>query len=203
MTRLIANLISWIFHPLLIPSYLFTAVSLHYPTVLQTVVPGYWIFLLMLLLTGVLPALNIFLLRMMGSVKDLEMPDRKDRIFPFLLVAFIYGMVAYLFYSKYPAPGILSLLYILCILTLLALIINFYIKLSIHALSIVCATAVLTTLALQEGSGNVLFPVIFGWLASGLVMSSRLALDAHTLKEVTLGGSVGLIGGVAGTLFFF
>lgn len=203
MIRFAANLISWIFHPLLIPSYLFTALSLHYPSVLQTVVPGFWIFLLMLLLTGILPALNILLLRMMGNLRDLDMPDRNDRVLPFLMVATIYGLVAYLFYTKYPAPGILSLLYILCILTLLSLIINFFIKLSIHALSNVCATAVLTTLALQEGSGQLIFPVILGWLASGLVMSSRLALEAHTLKEIFIGATVGFIGGTAGTLFFF
>ena len=203
MIRFAANLISWIFHPLLIPSYLFTALSLHYPSVLQTVVPGFWIFLLMLLLTGILPALNILLLRMMGNLRDLDMPDQNDRVLPFVMVATIYGLVAYLFYTKYPAPGILSLLYILCTLTLLSLIINFFIKLSIHALSNVCATAVLTTLALQEGSGQLIFPVILGWLASGLVMSSRLALEAHTLKEIFIGAAVGFIGGTAGTLFFF
>jgi len=50
---------------------------------------------------------------------------------------------------------------------------------------------------------SLLWPTAFTILATGLVMSSRLLLDAHTPREVMYGSVVGFVVGFFGMIILF
>lgn len=51
--------------------------------------------------------------------------------------------------------------------------------------------------------GDLLLPVTWLIVLAGVVMSARLFLQAHTLRETLLGAAVGLSTGLAGMMILF
>ena len=104
MIRTAASLVSWVLHPLLMPAVVFLVIASVNPSLIQLYIPPFWIFTVILVLTGILPALNMVLFRMMGTISSLHLPERKDRLMPFMVITMVYLAVTYLFFSKHPSP---------------------------------------------------------------------------------------------------
>lgn len=203
MMRVLANTLSWILHPLWMPFYLFMALALHAPGFLGDNVPGITLAVIILVMTGILPAFNLILFRILGTIPDLRLADRKDRIMPFMFITMIYAGVTYLFYAQYPIPSAFNLLLLTASASMTAAVFTLFIKISIHALS---ASAVASTLILIEASpagGELFWPALLSVALGGLVMSARLYLNAHNLKEIAAGSGVGIFFAIAGELLLF
>ena len=101
MSTKIANLVSIVFHPLLLATYLFMAFVLVDPMVILP--PGYnklaqWLVVLVVCLTTfVIPALSIVMLKFTGNIRSLHLKNRKERLVPFFYITLFYGFTAYYF----------------------------------------------------------------------------------------------------------
>lgn len=152
--------------------------------------------------TFFIPALNIWLFRILGNISSLQLESQHERKQPFIFVSVMYVIVAYIFYMKLPfSSSFNKLMFIVAALVVTATIITFFIKVSVHSLAMGGWIGIL--LPLVKFSPDLLWPTAAVITLTGLVISSRLILNAHTLRETTIGSIAGLIVGYGGMMLLF
>jgi membrane-associated phospholipid phosphatase len=204
----LARIISFIFHPLLMATYLLILMALTLPAALDPLKPEKFLtfIILIFIVTFVLPVLNLGIFRVFGTIDSFTLKERKQRILPFLFISVIYVSITYVFYSKYRFglnDNILRIMIIMDLLVLVATLVTFFFKVSVHSMGIwgLVGIALLLT---KISEVNTLFYATIGLiLLAGVVMASRLQLDAHTPREVIWGGVLGLATSMAGMLILF
>jgi hypothetical protein len=203
MLRILAHIISYLFHPLLMPTYLFGIIAYFAPAIFQY--PTLLLFILAIVfgLTAVVPALNILMFRVTGTIKSIHMPTREERITPFFFISILFIGIAILFYLKVPIPVAVKFISICAVLVCLVAISTRFFKVSAHAVAMAGLTGVLLALAAFSDANVLMIPAVVAIVLTGLVMSSRLLLMAHTLEEVSWGGVMGFAVGFAGVIILF
>lgn len=191
------------FHPLLMTTYLFLLLLYYLPVMLQPIKPSLWIILLIFVTTFALPAINFVMLRLTGSIRDLTMPQRGQRILPFIFISVIYVFVTLMFYWKFPVPNLLKLMSIISALLVFATIVTFFYKISVHSLAMWGAIGMLLPMNKVSEENTLLIPTAIVIVVAGFVMSSRLALNAHDTKEVLVGSVSGFVIGFFGMIILF
>ncbi len=191
-----AKLISILFHPLLLATYLFGLLSFTLPSALDPIQSnGYKSFILLIFLaTFLLPVLNLFIFKLFGSLPSITMHTRQERVVPFTFIAILYGLVTYLFYARFRvglSDNILKLMLIIDLLILIATLITIFYKLSVHSLAVWGFLGILIPLNKVSENGLLLVPTVVLLVIAGLVMSSRLQLQAHSIREIVVGSLVG------------
>jgi len=176
----IAKFISMIAHPpvISIPTFIILNYFLAGPE--QFVVPT----LISITFGALLPILtSLILIKKMNT--DLDITDRTKRTMPLILAICSY-LLGFLVLLWFGAPAIVSVLMLVYgTNTLLILIINFYWKISIHAMGIAGPTA---AFIFTFGLVGVIIGLIIPF-----VMWSRLKLKKHTLSQVIAGSVLGLL----------
>lgn len=206
--NLLARIVSVLFHPLLLATYMFALFSLSFPAGLDPLKEdGYWNFVFLIFcVTFLLPALNIGIFRTFGSIKSLAMEERQERIIPFSFIAILYGVLTYLFYSRTRIglnDNLLKFLIIIDVLVIVATLVTVFYKVSVHSMAIWGLIGILLPLNKVSEDGALLFPTIVAIVLAGLVMTARLQLDAHTPREVMIGGVLGFGISFAAMIFMF
>jgi hypothetical protein len=138
-----------------------------------------------------------------GTIQNLHMPTRRERIAPFLFITLLYIGVTALTYFKVPIPIVVKLMVVSTLLVAAVSASVFFIKISAHAVGIAGLTGILLALAAFYSVNSLMLPAIGSVMLSGLVMSGRLALNAHTIQEITWGGVLGFAIGFGGVLMLF
>jgi hypothetical protein len=203
-----ARIISFLFHPLLMATYLLILLGLTLPAALDPLQPeNYWTFIaLIFIVTFVLPVLNLSIFRFFGTIDSFTLKDRKQRIIPFFFISLIYVAITYVFYSKYQFEwndNLLKLMMIIDLLVLVATLVTLFFKVSVHSIGIWGLVGI-TLLLTKISEVQTLFHVSLGLiLLAGLIMSSRLQLGAHTPREVMWGSVLGLATSLLGMLVLF
>lgn len=201
--RGVAKVISAVFHPLLMTTYLFLLLIFFLPVVLQPARPSLWIIMLIFVTTFALPAVNFLMLRLTGSISDLSMPNRQQRILPFIFISAIYVFVTVMFYWKFPIPNLLRLMMIISSMVVCATVVTLFYKLSIHSLALWGAVGMLLPMNKVSEVNGLLIPTAIVIVIAGLVMSARLALNAHTPREILVGSVTGFSIGFFGMIILF
>lgn len=195
--NLISRLLSWVFHPLIVPSYLFYFLNEISGGPLRSGLPSDWLFLMMLILTGIAPALNLLMLKLLGLITSLHLRRREERFIPGMMTTALYTMEAWMVWSKWPNSGIVNGLILMCIVAAAGTALSLWKKVSIHAMSMTSATTILLWYGLTVNLSPA-DPPVAAIVLSGMVMSGRLILGAHTSEEVALGGTGGVAASLAG-----
>ena len=206
--RLLLRIISFVFHPLLFATYLFSLFAWVYPPALFPITPRSFSGVLMLigLTTFILPAINVYFFKAFGTISSVSMPLRRERIAPFLMISLLYGVVTYLLYSKIGLAWqdpFMKFLLIIDALVLSSFIVTLFMKASIHSLSISGITVMLITLNTMVENGSLFYPMVVAIFLSGLIMTSRLYFKLDTPKEIAVGTGVGILVSLIGMLYFF
>lgn len=195
---------SGLFHPLLMASYLSTLLLLQAPELLPrvpaSIAPQF--LLIVFVITFLMPSVSILLLRSFSVISNLEVTERKERIWPFLFIGFYYLAATYLFAEKLDmGPLFMLVMASVSILILLLTALTTFVKVSIHAAAIWCGIGYVAAIAMY-------FPVNLGYtiyaliVAGGLTCASRLYLGYHTPKEVWLGTILGITYGLGVIVVF-
>jgi hypothetical protein len=193
-----ARIVSVLFHPLLLATYLFGLFTLTLPAGLDPLKEdGHWNFVLLIFcVTFILPALNMMIFKSFGTIKSLALDQRRERIIPFSFIAILYTVVTYLFYARTRIgihDNLLKFLIIIDLLVLIATIITFFYKVSVHSMAIWGLIGILVPLNKISEEGMLFYPTIAAIAIAGLIMTSRLQLNAHTPREVMVGAISGLM----------
>ncbi|ADZ08295.1 phosphoesterase PA-phosphatase related protein [Methanobacterium lacus] len=175
-----AKFISMVAHPpvISIPTFIILNYFLAGPD--QFIVPT-----IISIIFGALIPISTSLILIKKMHTDLDITDRTKRTVPliFAICSYLLGFLMLLWYG---APDIVSVLMLIYgTNTLLILIINFYWKISIHAMGIAGPTAAFIFTFGPLG-------IIVG-LIIPLVMWSRLKLKKHTPSQVIAGSLLGLL----------
>jgi len=152
-----------------------------------------WRFMSMIFMTTFLiPLMGILLLKFTRNITNLNMEDRKERIFPFLFNAIFYAATTYLFWEKFRFPNLVTIILLSITLSIVLLtIITIWWKISAHAIAIAGATGIYLALLVKGEPSNFYYAVAVSFLFCGLVGSARLKLSAHDSKQVWLGFLIG------------
>ena len=204
--KLLAQFVSWVFLPILMPIYALV-IAMYIPSIeagfyqertlyflhptLKLAVIG-----MFALFSFFAPAISLVLLKRSKLISNLEIDNRNERSIPILITALYCGILAWFLIAKTP-KGMLPLsIPILPIGAFLAILttalINRYDKISLHALGVGMYFGFL----IAYYQTQVLFPlfiVLISALVSGLILSSRMYLGKHTLKQSLMGYSLGFI----------
>lgn len=153
--------------------------------------------------TFLIPLLSISMLKFSGSISSFKLENREERIMPFSFVSIFYGLTTYLFVFKIQVNEIIALLLVATtILVIVLTIMTFWVKVSIHAAGISGVVGFFLVFGLKFPDSIALYPLLILMICSGMVMSARLQLNAHSPKEILAGMCTGL-GICFGTLYWF
>jgi hypothetical protein len=207
MNNLFARLVSYIFHPLLLPTYLFLLLSSALPSALMPFATAQHLTIigLLFLMTFALPVISLGIFRIFGVVQSYHMIERKERILPFLMISVIYVSVTYMFYTKQLgfSDNFFKLMLVIDLLVLVATFFTFFFKVSVHSIAIWGIVGIILPLNKVSEMNSLFYPTVVSILLAGIIMSSRLKLNAHSPREVMIGGAIGLASSVAGMFVLF
>ena len=189
-----AHIISVVFHPLLMPSYLFLFIITFASALLQPLHRSsfFQVLVVIFLVTFIIPAISIGTLRLSNFISDFKLQNRNQRITPFLFITCFYGISAYMFYAKLNLNNLIFLIFATTTILLLALtIITFFWKISIHGAGIGGTIGFIVALSYAYPISH--FALVFApiVLIAGLIVYSRLTLNAHTPLQVYSGLALG------------
>jgi hypothetical protein len=206
--NILARVISIVFHPLLMATYLLGLLLFFLPAALYPItIASQWSFLLLIfIMTFVLPAINISLLRILGTITSFTMIERHERIRPFFLITIIYCFVTYIFLWKTGIStddNIFKLLLIIDCLVIAATVITFFYKISVHSIGIMGILGIIIPLNRLAENNALFIPTLAIIVIAGLVMSARLQLNSHSSREVWWGALTGFSLGFLGMMIFF
>ncbi len=189
-----AKYISYIFSPFLIPAY--CAMTALWATKLSAAPVGARLSsaVVILLLTCLLPWATMLGAMRIGKITDTDVSKRKQRIYLYPVAITAYLLCA-LYLSKVHAPSWLSGTYLgMGISAIIAFIVNFRWKISVHGTACGCLLAFMFYIAINHLSDLFFMPWLsVAVLITGTVASSRLILKSHTMAQVIAGISTGLI----------
>jgi len=192
MEERIARMFTIVFHPLFIPFYMLlillnvnTFFAMMIPIKAKLLLTG-----LVFLTTILLPLLIVFLLYRLKLVKSFYLQSREERIYPLLAVAVFYYLTYYMLKS-FPISFIFSY-YMLgsTFLTILAMIISFYRKISLHMIGIGGMVGLLMGLSLNLSLDLTWF-VISAIILGGFLGFARIQSNSHKPSEIYSGFLVG------------
>jgi hypothetical protein len=190
----LARIVSVVFHPIFMPLY-GLIILLSAPTFL-----GYLpaeikkIMVLIVLVNNVcLPLALIWLFRYRNLISSYNIEDRRERTIPLLTASILYCTTSFIVFN-YQIPFFLkSFIFATSVVSIIVSMINFWWKISIHAVGAGALTATVLVLSLK------MYTPLTWYLAAviltgGMVLSSRLRLNSHNPSQVWIGFLTGLLG---------
>jgi hypothetical protein len=188
----LARLLSYLLHPLLMPTVsLWLGLRLD-PHLGYFIAPeDRWKVLLMVaLMTIAFPLTSALLLLRAGLISSLEMPGRRERIAPYALSLMYYGMTAYLLARTPLHPMAQGLFTGAALALLLTTLITMRWKISAHMVGIGGCLGALVALNQAHALGALL-PIGAVIVAAGALGTSRLLTSDHTAGQVYAGAALG------------
>ncbi|HJS54606.1 MAG TPA: hypothetical protein VJ765_08690 [Chitinophagaceae bacterium] len=200
--KILANIISYVFHPLFIPLYL---------TYFIIEVRSYqfdglsdWIRLTKLLKVAVsctfLPLVTVLLLRGLKFIDSVFLRTQRDRIIPYVICMIFYFWNWYTFKNIHDVKDLVSSSMAIFNASVFGFLANITMKVSMHAIAVGVMTTFIALLAFNE-SISMSFYLSVAVLISGLVSTSRLIVSDHTPKEIYFGLFIGIFSQLAAHFF--
>jgi len=222
MLKSLAQVLSFIFHPLLIVTYMLVLLLLINPYLFGVNSIGdkqsKLLILQVFLSTFFIPAFAVAMLRFTGMIKSMEMKTRQERIGPYIITGMFYIWMFRNFLGSDQVPTAFSSFLLGASIGLfIAFFINIFSKISAHAVGMgglvgmVVITMLLfsyetftihsTIIGIVEMSMNGI--LVFVIVMAGMVGSARLLLGAHEPLDLYGGYLVGFASQFIALRFLF
>lgn len=194
MNRNVALGISGLFHPVFVNLFGLLAIVFLSPYLSLGLTPNAKFFYIafMFVTAGVLPILAVLVMRLLGKVQSVLLDVQDERNIPYLITASVY-LFDYYFLSRMHTPSLLRAYILACACIVVAVvIINHFYKISVHGASLGALVAILLTLA-QAPLFDLRYTLLLTFIFSGITLSARLFLHAHTFGQVISGWALGFV----------
>lgn len=222
MLKPLAQVVSILFHPLLIVTYMLVLLLLINPYLFGVYSIGdkfsKLLILQVFLSTFFIPGFAVAMLRFTGLINSLEMKTKQERIGPYVITGMFYIWMFRNFLGNAQVPAAFSAFLLGAAIGLfIAFFINIFSKISAHAVGMggLLAMVVITLLLFSHdtflvnlGSGGT-YEVSMYWvlmltvLLAGLVGTCRLILQAHEPTDLYGGYLVGFVSQFIALRFMF
>ena len=197
------KLISYVFHPLFIPSYIFYLLIRVFPFEFAGInqwelnmktFSVFW-------MTAFFPGFAVFLLWRLKFIDNIYLRTQKERIIPFFITMFFYWWMYYLSRNFTDQPIVLKFFYFgIFISTSIGVIINNFIKISLHGMAMGGALTAIILFSLFYNA-PISIIILVAILLTGLVSTARLLVSNHSTLEIYTGLIVGAICQIAAYYF--
>lgn len=206
--NILARIISYVFHPLLMGTYLFALMVILLPAALYPINASSQLLFLTLFfaITVVLPVCLISFLKIFGSIKSFTLESRQERVLPFFMILILYTTFTYLLTYQNKIDfhdNIFKFLLIIDFLVLAGVLFTLFYKVSIHAIGIMGLAGILLPLNKESDNTLLLWITIGVVVLAGIIMAARLQLNAHTPRQVLVGAISGFLIGFFGIILLF
>ncbi len=218
MLRTTAQILSIVFHPLLMVTYMLMLLLVinPYQFGVNKMAEQWKLVLMVFLSTFVMPFFAVFMMKSLNMVKSMELEDRYERIGPYILTGVFYIWMFLNFKNNQliPKPLVITMLGS-TIALFLAFFFNNFTKISAHAAGMggLVGMALINTLffnfdtftmnlgplGMYEVSTN--FVLMAMIILAGFVCSARLILGAHNEKQLYTGFGIGFVAQFIAMLF--
>jgi hypothetical protein len=193
--RVIAKAISYIFHPLFIPTYIFLWLVLRFPFEFAGITPMGLFFrkITVFWMTAFFPAFSVFLLWRLKFIDSIFLKTQKERIIPYVITMIFYWWMWYLSRNFSDQPFALRFFFLgIFFATVPGMMLNNFFKISMHAMGIGGAIIfILLTCFYYQTYLGADISLIF--LVTGLVCTARFIASDHTNLEIYSGIIVGAL----------
>jgi len=198
--KITAKIVSYILHPLFIPTYIFLWLTLRFSVNFDDITAAGLTFktISVFLNASFFPAFAVFLLWRLKFIESNFLRTQKDRIIPYIITMIFYWWLWYLSRSFTDQPDALKYFYFGIFLnTVFGLLINNFIKISMHAMGAGTSVAfvILSCLHYQTFLGADITVAI---ILAGIICTARMLLDQHSSAEIYTGLLIGVIGQLLG-----
>ncbi len=193
MENKIAQIISYLFHPLLMLVYgLIVLLNINsYVSMMLTTNGKLYILGIAFIMGVIFPLSFMFFLLKSKVIKSFAMESKEERTVPYLMSGVFYYFIFYLF-KEINVPALFYVFVLNCTLViLLTLLINFWWKISVHMIAIGGIIGTLIGISIKY-SMNLMIIISILFLISGLIGFSRLKLNAHYPAQIYSGFLLGL-----------
>ena len=203
VVKYVAHLLSYVLHPLFIPTYFFLFLMQVLP--FEFVGITEWQLKMRLFsvawLTAFFPAFAVFLLWRLKLSDSIFLRTQKERIIPYVITMFFYWWMYYLSRNFTDQPIALKFFYLgIFVASAIGMTVNNFMKVSLHAMGIAGLTTSVILVSVFYPVNNAVW-VLLAILLTALVISARLVVSDHTKKELIVGLFIGVFTQVAAYLW--
>ncbi|MCO6464934.1 MAG: hypothetical protein J5I52_12385 [Saprospiraceae bacterium] len=221
MSRISAQMVSYIMHPLFMVGYMLLFLIQANPYIFGfSDAKAKGLVLISVFTIAILfPMIAILLMKALGLISSIEMPDKKERIGPLIVTGLFYLWLYVNIRNNDNIPLAFSFFMLgSTIAVFMALIINSFIKISLHTIAAGGFLMAMLILVYDVTYGFVDFPVAFlGFefrlsdrmilvivsLLAGVTGTARLYLKSHLKDEIYLGYLIGIFSQLVAYRIFF
>ncbi|MDP1623373.1 MAG: hypothetical protein Q8M08_13655 [Bacteroidales bacterium] len=190
----LARAISYVFHPLLIPScilaLMMTLDNFQYRSLPFTY--NLALFGVVFLTTVLFPLFLIWILYHLRMISSVFMVNKEERFYPIFAISVFYYLTYFILKGVHPATIFSYYMLGATLLAILSMMMNFYRKISLHMIGIGSFTGLFLGLSLNFGL-NLHVEIFSGILASGIIGFARLKLNSHHQTEIYSGFVMGVV----------
>ncbi len=200
--RLLAKIISYIFHPLFIPVYL--AYFIMQVRSYEFAGLDDWNRTLKLLVFIVscsfVPLVTVLLLRGLNFIDSIFLKTQKDRIAPYIICMIFYFSVWYWFKKNHEIKDLLSMSMAVFNASVFGFLVNIFMKVSMHAIAVGVMCTFIALLGFTD-TVSYSFYLSVAVLIAGVVCTSRLIVSDHSPIEIYFGFLIGVFSQLAAHYF--
>ena len=193
--RVVAHLLSWIFHPLFIPLYVTIFLSYLHPYAFVALSERGKVFRLIFVFvnTALFPGMAVFLMWRLKLTQSIFLRTQKERIIPYAAGMVFYFWAWYVSRSLQDSEKVFTGFLFGSFLTVIAAwMANIYFKISMHAMAIGgMAFFILWVSFTQDGTSG-LYPSLV-LLIAGMVCTARMIVSDHRPVEIYSGLLIGIL----------
>jgi len=206
MRRELAESFSLSFHPLFIPLYSLLFIFVLPIFEVQALGPRFQVSLAVMtgLMTIGLPIFSMRMLKKHGIIDSYFLKTKEERFIPYFLTATYFAITTFMLFRIDFIPVIIPLLFaVSTIVSIVLLLLNFRMKVSIHAAGMGSLNAIIFLIHYFYDL-HLEIPMGVIMVLSIIVIISRHYLKAHNWAELFIGYFIGLIIGlILGIYFLF
>lgn len=221
MARFIAHIVSYIMHPLFIIGYVLLFLMLANPYIFGFSGPKSQglVVISVLTISIMFPLIAIVMMKALGLISGLNMPEKNERIGPLIITGLFYMWLYVNIRNNDTIPSALSFFILgMTIAVFMALIINSFTKISLHTIAAgglitgmlfivhnwtygyVDIPVMLADIEIRLSDSMIILVIV---LLSGAVGTARLLLKAHSEQEIYGGYVVGILSQMIAYRIFF
>lgn len=184
--RKIANTLSWVLHPFLLPVYLMALLLTMTTFAFYSTNVKLYFMWVVALYAIIIPFLTLGILRSLGRISDFRVDDRRERLLPLLIGTVCYVLCA-LTFAKIPSAIFLrKFMVAAACCEAMCFVVSLRWKISLHLTGMGAIVALLVVMNVV-GVGNMLIPLAAAILCAGALASARLYLGCHNPRQVAAG----------------
>lgn len=193
LVRFLAKAISYIFHPLFIPVYIIGFLLATHSLLFSGLEPVKKVLTLIqfFAIYSFFPLVTVLLAKALGFIQSIYLKTQKERIIPYIACGIYYFWMCYVLRNQPEYPReIVQLVMAIFIASSAALLVNIYMKVSMHAISMGILVFFMVILAWSQMVNYTIYLSV-AVLIAGLVCTARLIVSDHYPREIYVGLLVG------------